>query len=61
MSEELPEHEEKVMTMTVKSLAGFRSDIAQKMREAAAQDGMTVSGWVRYLVRKELERRGELG
>ncbi len=39
---------------------GFKPDIVLKMKEAAAQDGMTVSGWVRYLVRKELERRGAL-
>jgi len=55
------ETEEKGVTMAVQSLSGFKPEIAEKMKEAAAKDGMTVSGWVRYLVRKELERRGVLG
>ena len=45
---------------TQSPLFGFAPSILVKMKEAAAEDGMTVSGWVRYLVRKELERRGAL-
>jgi len=42
-------------------LVGLDPFIFSKMHQCAEEDRLTHTGWIRYLVRKELERRGMLG